>query len=461
MLISLIFFLCLGFVHQTHYRFATPVSRLDLLHAVVKEGTCCIDRWHTNTCDKAVYQGHYYSDKAPGTAALALPAFWTAAKIGEAAGIPLESENGWLITCWAACAFSQALPAAIGAAVLVLWLRRFVRPTVAWVTVFALWIGGLPLPYSTWLYSHAQVIGLIATAIWAMDLFGEDVGDVSDSFPTWDPETVRWRMALAGFCLGLALASEYTAGLVVVGLGLYVLWKRRSGLVPFALGAIPPLLLIPAYSWVTIGTPFDLPYSYQASFPQMKHGLYSIGWPNGYILALLLGSARRGLVFWTPFLLMAVVGWFRIAGEGRGRWLGWVYALPILHVVVISGKVWYWTAGYCISARYMAPIWPLLTLPCAKGLERLPKVGALLAGISIVLMTWATVTDVCFPSPRSNPLLQIVLPNWATGNFSYNLISELTGLPRWVGVLVFYGVVIGGFDWGYRVAERMEDKRGG
>jgi len=31
----------------------------------------------------------------------------------------------------------------------------------------------------------------------------------------------------------------------------------------FVLAAVPPLLLIPAYSWATIGTPFALPYSYQ------------------------------------------------------------------------------------------------------------------------------------------------------------------------------------------------------
>ena len=59
------------------------------------------------------------------------------------------------------------------------------------------------------------------------------------------------------------------------------------------------------------------------------------------------------------------------------------------------------------------------------------------------------------------PLLQVVLPNWTIGNFRTTWFRERTGLPRWVGAFTFYALIIGGFDWGYRVAERMEDKRGG
>jgi len=441
----LLLFVAFIFFHQARFDWATPYSRLALLHALVEKGTFCIDAF-PNTPDKAEYQGHYYSDKAPGTAALALPAFWAAARIGEVAGVPLSSRKGWLISSWAACAFSQALPAAIGGVLLFLWLQRFVRPWAALVTVLGLWLGGIPLPYSTWLMSHAQVIGLIAIAIWAMDLFGEEGKDVSDSFPTWDPETVRWRMALAGFCLGLALASEYTSGLVVVGLGLYVLWRRRKGLVAFLLGAIPPLLLIPAYSWVTIGTPFDLPYSYQACFPQMKKGLYSIQWPSLEIMGLLLFSPSRGFVFWTPLLLMVGVGWI-LCAQRQPKWLWWIYAIPVLHVVIISGKHWDWQAGYTLSARYLSPLLPLLALPCAVGVERRPWIGIGLAGLSIGLMSVATTTDICVPYQPFNPLVKLHLPKFLHGEFSYNLLADSLDWPRWIGVLVFYGWI--GFGAGF------------
>lgn len=60
-------------VHQRFFGAPTPVSRLDVLCALVLHHQVCIDRYQTNTLDKAVWRGHFYSDKAPGAVALALP----------------------------------------------------------------------------------------------------------------------------------------------------------------------------------------------------------------------------------------------------------------------------------------------------------------------------------------------------------------------------------------------------
>ena len=48
-------------------------SRFDLLRAIVEQHTLRIDSYHENTQDKAHFQGHYYSDKAPGLVFLAVP----------------------------------------------------------------------------------------------------------------------------------------------------------------------------------------------------------------------------------------------------------------------------------------------------------------------------------------------------------------------------------------------------
>ena len=48
-------------------------SRFDLVRAMVEQGTLRIDAYHENTDDKAFANGHYYSDKAPGLALLAVP----------------------------------------------------------------------------------------------------------------------------------------------------------------------------------------------------------------------------------------------------------------------------------------------------------------------------------------------------------------------------------------------------
>src|SRR5438128_11417351 len=49
-------------------------SRLDLVRALSERHDVVIDDYVVNTGDYALYQGHAYSDKAPGPAFLALPA---------------------------------------------------------------------------------------------------------------------------------------------------------------------------------------------------------------------------------------------------------------------------------------------------------------------------------------------------------------------------------------------------
>jgi hypothetical protein len=431
--------------------------------------TIAIDAYHDNTPDKALFCDHFYSDKAPGAAGLALPAFAGAAVLLRVAGVDLESVDGWLASSWASCAWSQAIPAACGVVALFAWLSQFVTVRVALVTMLALFLGGLPLPYCTMLFSHAEVAGLIGVAVWALNVLGDWRLQIEDGNGCGDgaaekPNTggVRlswWRMWLAGFCLGLALASEYTAGLVVAALGVYVVWMRRPGLGWFILGTIPPLLLIPAYSWATVGSPFALPYTYQASFPAMKEGLYAIGWPDGQTAFNLLFSPARGLIFWSPFLMMAGLGYpalFR-----RSAWFFWfTYAVPLLQVVVISGRVWDWTAGPAFGARLLAPMIPMLALPCAVGFQKYPRLGILLASYSILITTLATITDACPDDSIYNPLTELHLPKLLRGEFSYTLGTEVFGLPPWLSVALYYGLLVGGIAWLWRLTGRSEAAAG-
>src|SRR5436190_14098668 len=78
--VSLLFFLVSIYVHQRPPECPTPVSRLALLHSL-RGGHFDIDAYLERTPDVAKWNGHFYSDKAPGTVVLALPAFTIAAKV--------------------------------------------------------------------------------------------------------------------------------------------------------------------------------------------------------------------------------------------------------------------------------------------------------------------------------------------------------------------------------------------
>src|SRR5437762_843011 len=62
-------------------------SRFDLVRAVTNDHAVRIDPYQRNTGDKALYDGHYYSDKAPGLALAAIP-------IAEAGRLALLASGG-------------------------------------------------------------------------------------------------------------------------------------------------------------------------------------------------------------------------------------------------------------------------------------------------------------------------------------------------------------------------------
>ena len=454
-------FVMLVYCHQVHFDSATPASRLDLIYAVIFEHRLTIDSCYTNTLDKALYQGHYYSDKAPGTAALALLPVALAVGVHRIPETKAESLRRSLIMSWVACAFSQALPATIGAAALYVSLVGVVTHRSALLTLLGLFAGSLVLPYSTMLFSHAQSVGLLCVTAWGVGLFdGDQLCFVASTQHRNERRSrvlnlfgVQWdyrRSLVAGFCAGLTLASEYTAGIVVAALWLYVALWRRAALGFFTVGAIAPMLLIPAYSWATVGSPVVLPYSLQASFPAMGEGLYAITWPSAGIAAKLLVGPTRGLFVWSPFLLMASLGYPCIMRKSKGLfWL--LFVIPMVQVLVISGRVWDWQAGFCFGPRFLAPILPLLALPCALGFQRFPRLGFILVGYSIAATTVATLTDACADYSIYSPLIELNVPKFWRAEFSYNLGMMLLGLSPCSSVALFYVIMTAGIGWLWRI----------
>jgi hypothetical protein len=126
-----------AYVHQKHFDSATPASRLDLLHALVQEGSLRIDAYEGNTPDEAIYGGHFYSDKPPGTVMLALMPFTVASMMLTLAGIELDSPRGWLVSSWVASVGSLGLLTALGGAALFVWLLGWVGPRPAMATTLA------------------------------------------------------------------------------------------------------------------------------------------------------------------------------------------------------------------------------------------------------------------------------------------------------------------------------------
>src|SRR5205807_5661709 len=131
-------------------------SRFDLVRAIVEQQTLRIDAYHDNTYDKAYYQGHYYSDKAPGLALLAVPVAAIARPLLPATGIDPVSPRGLAATSYLVTVFAVALPAALACACL-FWIAVRLGSNLSGAA-FAAFCMGLATPlwaYATLFWGHA------------------------------------------------------------------------------------------------------------------------------------------------------------------------------------------------------------------------------------------------------------------------------------------------------------------
>src|SRR5918995_9847 len=127
-------------------------SRYDLVRAVVEEGRTTIDSFHMNTGDKAFKDGHYYSDKAPGTAILGIPVYGVLKAASALGGTPTPDEVD------AVAALAWAISGLTTVALVVL-LVRFLIPITGepWALFMgvAFGLGSIAFPFATMLFGHA------------------------------------------------------------------------------------------------------------------------------------------------------------------------------------------------------------------------------------------------------------------------------------------------------------------
>jgi hypothetical protein len=422
------------------------LSRLDLLHALVVQHTFNIDAYQTNTVDKATSDGHFYCDKAPGTVFLALPSFYISTRILSAMGIQIDSEKGWFWSERITVLTSISALSAVGSVCLFLWLQGFVRSRCALLCTFVASFGSVMFPYSTIMMSHGLVIGLFAIALLSLRL-GWTLNEESQ-----DEHGFAWRDFLGGLACGMAVACEYDAGLVACGILIAVFAASRRRGCRSTVGAIPPLLLIPFYNWACVGNPLWLPYGHEEVFTEMHSGFYGIHAPNGYNVIHLTFSPERGLFFWTPFLLLAMPGYYFLLGRDRSMFF-LCYLAPLGHVFVLSG---YYTmeAGSTLGSRLLAPVVPLLILPAGIAASKMPRVALLLAILSMAGMGISTFVNLQMPSGEANPLFNYYLPQLLAGNLD-TAFGRAMGLHQPWGALPVLLLVLAGltFVW-KRVAQK-------
>lgn len=236
------------------------------------------------------------------------------------------------------------------------------------------------------------------------------------------------RQALAGALAGAAGLVAYPAGLI--GLGLAVVVAVRDGgrgLAAFALGAAPPLAALAAYNTWLFGRPWRFAYSTYLHMPQ---AVDTVGFrlPDASVLVNSLVHQREGLLLYSPFLLLGVVG-LGAAWRGGGR-------LPAAVVAAFTVALWGLSAAWLAQfpqaftgARYLFPAVPLLAAFAAPVLERVGgrvrwTLAILSIGLTYLIVQAGHIAD---PAP-----LVYVAKTFVSGTGLPVLFKET--LPAWAGI---------------------------
>ncbi len=315
--------------------------------------------------------GRVYSNKAPGAALVSLPGYILARPF---AGPP--SAVSMRPVLWAMRLFGATLPAALLAVLLFRSAVLFGAPLArARFSMFALLFATPLFAYGLLLFSHALVAACLFGAWAALFL----PGDSSRAFR---------RDVVAGALLGLAVLSEYPAAVPAAVLFLCAAIpapRRALGLVA---GGVPFAVALGAYDFVCFGGFFELSSAHEraAGFQSLASaGVFGIGVPSPEVLLRLLADPSKGLLVFSPFLLLwpAAFRARRASLPGQARL---ALALAPLSLLLLYAGYPNWHGGFTVGPRYLVAALPFLVFPFAfwdPG-PRGDQLEALLVGASTV-----------------------------------------------------------------------------
>jgi hypothetical protein len=399
-LLFLSVFLSLAAIDHTHTGWNIN-SRLDLVFAVVEEGTFRIDTFHdtrpTKTMDKSIFGGHYYSDKAIGVSALAVPPYAAMRVIWRLFGAEPSFRQANYLLRVVVVSSAAGISAVLLLNLLVLLGAEARRAVLA---VAFIVFGTLFYGYASVFYPYVPGIASGLLALWLIVA------------PATGRLTRRGSFAIGSLC-GLALLCDFIFGIIIAGLAtLYLVrlaseagWlslpsaatvfpRKYDGKAAAArlglgfLGGAIVLSIFTAYTYAIFGH-IAIPYEYHA-VPEyrtgMQQGIMGIEAPRIDALWFLTLHPLRGLFFWSPVLLFALAGCLhQLRSPGLTRMLGILGLYSLLGYLLFNSSYYMWWGGWAMGPRLLLPIFIAFPLGLATFCQsnRSPMVWKLVVALGV------------------------------------------------------------------------------
>lgn len=428
-------------------------SRLDLTMAIVDHHTFRIDDYYENTGDYAFFEGHYYTEKSIGPSLLAIPFYavfkgitttplWSqivelASSSGALSATLREEGTGLLpekIYFASALQFVTFFAVSIPSAILCVFFYRFLGyfSTNRAFDVFLTLVFGLGtnwFTYSGLFYHHSQSTAALFFAFYL--LFKMRRSELS------------WKLLwVVGLLWSFSLISEYSTVLIVVILFIYTILslpdKRKLALL--FVGGAPLVLTMAIYNYICFRTLLPVGYLYDPNYVEWHHtGLVTVTYPKLDVLWNITFSPYRGLFFVSPFLLLAIPGFFYFWQAQRYRAEFWVCLASVVSFLLINSSSAVWWGGYAVGPRYIIPILPFLTLPIVffnhvRNVLWARALSYILAIVSVLVVWIETISGQSLPDFTPNPLFNYSLPRFLSGDIARN-VGMVLGLSSWYSLI--------------------------
>lgn len=332
-----------------------------LLRAMVEGHTFCIDDYaqYTNYFDVAVVDGHFFADRPPGTALIAVPLYAAGRALLGVFGAADRFDPGFYAVSL------SSLAGAVSAGILwqILSYLTVGRGATA-LSVIAFALGSLNWTYAGVFYSHALVILLTLALLLALLRHLQSAR--------------AWHLPVIGCITGLCVITDYQT-VLLVPLTVLLLTLRRNrapatrvaDLAAWAAGGLPVLLFFLYYNWSCFKSPFALSYNFHlATLPVTGAGsAYQVPLVDG--LWSILTHREWGLLLWLPVLFPAVLGTRSLLRANR---LFATFALTFaISLLLLTSKLRFFWGGATHDLRYLSALFPVVFVLYGASLGAFPS----------------------------------------------------------------------------------------
>ena len=382
-------------------------SHFSLTRAIVEEKKFEIDSFYNQTGDRSYYNNHYYSDKTPGLSFFTLPIYegwrfiyynlfprnFIQKYSGDNKFVSQSQEDVTIVSyvnlgffifnsMILVTVFTSSLFAAL-TALLIYKISGYFTTNEKYRILLTIAYAFGTLAFINALHLMSHTLGTFFAFLSFFLLFKSK------------KEMQKNKLfILAGIAIGFAIVIEYSVILIAIMLLIYafIIDRRKFIIFLFMLFiGIAPLLL---YNYLIFGNPFDLASShidrqtYNTAYPEtglffnsentqlqedfiefsffspidnlLKH-FHLIPNINPYVILRLFLYPYRGLLFYSPLLILSFIGMIFMFKEYKTEVI-LILSIISLFLCFLSMRSNWW-GGYSFGNRHLLPIVPFLMLP--------------------------------------------------------------------------------------------------